>query len=158
MDARASSEPERSFADRAKRHLARRQFAVAPRLNVQMPLQRVVQRNALADQPLAMVHEQPEIEFGARQLRRGQGVQPFAQRRPRDRDRVNAVGLPARASAATRVGHQLRRHAQDQLAAFDQNALEGARDMSAVLGRPHPFAPERPSPDDKRGEALLPAR
>ena len=46
-----------------------------------------------------MVDEQPQIEFGALQLRRGQGLQAFAQRRPRDRDRVDAVGLPAPARA-----------------------------------------------------------
>ena len=101
-----------------------------------------------------MVDEQPQIEFGALQLRRRQGVQAFAQRRPRDRDRVDAVGLPAPASAATRVGHQLRRHAQDALAAFDQKPLKGARDMPAVLQRPHPFAAELARPDHKRGEAL----
>jgi hypothetical protein len=65
-----------------------------------MPLQRVVERNALADETLAMVNEQPQIEFGALQLRRRQGIQAFAQRRPRDRDRIDAVGLPAPASTA----------------------------------------------------------
>jgi hypothetical protein len=121
---------------------------------VQVPLQRVVERNALADQPLAMVHEQPQIEFGALQLRRRQRIQALAQRRPRDRDRVDAVGLSAPAGAATRVGHQLRRHAQDPLATFDQKPLEGARHMPAVLHCPHPFAAELARPDDERGEAL----
>ena len=45
-----------------------------------------------------MVNEQPQIELGALQLRGRQGVQAFAQRRPRDRDRVDAVGLPAPAA------------------------------------------------------------
>jgi hypothetical protein len=119
-----------------------------------MPLQRVVERNALADEALAMVNEQPQIEFGALQLRRRQRIQAFAQRRPRDRNRVDAVGLPAPTSAATRVGHQLRRHAQDPLATFDQKPLERARDVPAVLHRPHPFAAEPTRPHDKRGEAL----
>jgi hypothetical protein len=65
-----------------------------------MPLQRVVERDALADESLAMVNEQPQIEFRALKLRRRQGVQAFAQRRPRDRDRVDALGLPAPARAA----------------------------------------------------------
>src|SRR4051812_37147981 len=86
-----------------------------------MPLQRVVERNALTDEALAMVHEQPQIEFRALQLRGRQVVQAFAQRRSRDRNRVDAVGLPARAGAAPRVGHQRRRDAQDALAASDQN-------------------------------------
>ncbi len=119
-----------------------------------MPLQRVVERNALADKPLAMVHEQPQIEFGALKLRRRQLVQAFAQRCPRDRDRVDAVGFPAPARAATRVGHQLGRHAHHALAAFDQKPLQGARDVPAVLQRPHPFAAELARPDHERGEAL----
>jgi hypothetical protein len=101
-----------------------------------------------------MVNEQPQIEFRTRQLRRWQGIQALAQRRPRDRDRVDAVGLPAPASAAPRVGHQFRRHAQDPLAAFDQKPLQGARDVPAVLQRPHPLAAELACPEDKRGEAL----
>ena len=80
-----------------------------------------------------MSDEQPQIEFGTLQLRRRQGIQAFAQRRPRDRDRVDAVGLPAPASAPPRVGHQLARHTHDALAALDQKALEGARDVAAVL-------------------------
>ena len=67
-----------------------------------MPLQRVVERNALADEALAVIDQQPQIEFGAVQLRGRQRVQAFAQRRAGDRERVDAVGLPAPASAATR--------------------------------------------------------
>src|SRR6185295_13985831 len=59
---------------------------------VQMPLQRVVERDALADEALAMVHEQPQIELRPVEVRRRQSVQAFAQRRSRDRDRVDAVG------------------------------------------------------------------
>jgi len=101
-----------------------------------------------------MIDEQPQIELATLQLRGRQGVQALAQRRPRDRDRVDAVGLPAPAGAAPRVGHQLRRHAQDPLAACDQKALEGARDVPAVLDRPDPFAGELARPEDQRGEAL----
>jgi hypothetical protein len=43
-----------------------------------MPLQRVVERDALADEALAMVHEQPQIQFRALKLRRRQGIQAFA--------------------------------------------------------------------------------
>ena len=60
-----------------------------------MPLQRVVERDALADQPLAVIDEQPQIELGTVQLRGRQRIQAFAQRRPGDRERVDAVGLPA---------------------------------------------------------------
>jgi hypothetical protein len=68
---------------------AARQSQFGPEV-VQMPLQRVVERDALANEALAMVHEQPQIEFGALQLRGRQRVQALAQRRPRDGDRVDA--------------------------------------------------------------------
>ena len=67
-----------------------------------MPLQRVIQRHALADQPLAVVDQQPQIQLGTFQLRGRQRIQAFAQRRPGDRDRVDAVGLPALAGAPPR--------------------------------------------------------
>ena len=51
---------------------------------VQMPLHRVVERDALADEALAMVYQQPQIELLAVEVRRRQGIQAFAQRCPRD--------------------------------------------------------------------------
>ena len=63
-----------------------------------MPLQRVVERDALADQSLAMINEQPQIEFGAPKLRRRQSIQAFAQRRSRDRDRAELPALLDRMS------------------------------------------------------------
>jgi hypothetical protein len=121
---------------------------------VEVPLQRVVERDALASQALAMVDQQPQIELAALQLRRWQGVHAFTQYGPSDRDGVDAVGLSARASAAPRVGHQLRRHAHHALAAGDQEPLQAARDMPAVLQRPHPLAAECARPSDERGKAL----
>ena len=119
-----------------------------------MPLQRVVERDALADQPLAVIDQQPQIQLGTFQLRGRQRIQAFAQRRPGDRDRVDAVGLPAPASAPTRVGHQPRRDAQNPLAAADQKPLKGPRDVPAVLDRPDPLALQAARPDEQRGEAL----
>ncbi len=113
---------------------------------VQMPLQRVVERHALADQSLAMIDEQPQVELGALQLRRRQRVQALAQRRSRDRHRVDAVGLAALTSAAPRASHQLRRHPQDPLAAVDQKPLERPRDMPTILDRPDPLAAEPARP------------
>ena len=60
--------------------------------------------------------------------------------RPRARRRESAISFVV--------------HAQDPLAALDQKPLEGARDVPAVLQRPHPFAAELARPDDQRGEAL----
>ena len=66
---------------------------------VQMPLQRVVQRDALADQPLAVVDQQPQIELRTVQLRGRQRIQAFAQRRARDRD-ARRCGRTSRARDA----------------------------------------------------------
>jgi hypothetical protein len=107
---------------------------------VQVPLQRVIQRDALADQPLAVIDQQPQVQLRALQLRGRQRIQALAQRRPGNRDGVDAVGLPAVAGAPSRVGHQPGRDAQDSLAAADQKPLKGPRDMPAVLDRPDPLA------------------
>jgi hypothetical protein len=45
---------------------------------VQVPLECVVERDALADEPLAMVDEQPQIEFWALQVGSWEGFQAFA--------------------------------------------------------------------------------
>jgi hypothetical protein len=60
---------------------------------MQRPLQRVIDRNALADQPLAVINEQPQVEFGTFQLRRRQGIQTFAQRDSRARRRESAISF-----------------------------------------------------------------
>ena len=50
-----------------------------------MPLQRVVERDALTGQPLPAIDQPPQVELGAFQLRRRQRVEAFAQRRSGDR-------------------------------------------------------------------------
>ena len=52
-----------------------------------------------ADEPLAVIDQQPDIELGAGELRDRQRVEPFADRGARDRDRVDRVGLAALARA-----------------------------------------------------------
>ncbi len=51
---------------------------------VQVPAQVVDQPGALADEAFAMIDEQPSIEFWARELRNGQLIKSFAQRRSSD--------------------------------------------------------------------------
>ena len=52
----------------------------------------------------------------------------------------------ARAARAPRAGHQPRRHPDHALAASDQEPLKRARDVPAVLQRPHPIAAETARP------------
>jgi hypothetical protein len=119
-----------------------------------MPLQRVVERDALADQPLAVIDEQPQVELAAVELCGRQRIQALPERRPGDRDRVDAVGLPAVTSVATGRRHQLRGDPQHPLAATDQKPLKGPRDMPTILDRPDPPALQAARPDQQRGEAL----
>ena len=117
-----------------------------------MPLQRVVEPDALTDQALAVIDQQPQIELGPVQLCCGQLIQALAQRRPGDRDRVDAVGLPALAPRAPRRRHQPGRDANDALAANDQEPLKRSGDMPAILKRPCPLARQAPSPEHQRTE------
>jgi hypothetical protein len=91
---------------------------------MEVPLQRVVGRDALTDQPLAVVDQQPQVELGSFQLRGRQLVEPLAQRRPSDGDRVDAVRFAALAATAPRLGHQPRRDPQNPLSALDEEALK----------------------------------
>src|SRR5690349_20961060 len=61
-----------------------------------------------------------------------------------DGERVDAVGLPRFARAATGVGHELGRDPHEALSSADQEALKRAGDVSAIPERPHPLAAETP--------------
>ena len=129
------------------------QLELGPEI-VQMPLQRVVQRDALANESLAVVDQQPQIELRARKLRRRQCLEAFAQRRPRDRDRIDAVGLPARpgargaSSAISFVG--TRRTRSPRAIRNRSNDPDTCRQSSSAQTR----SPPRPAPHVKqRGKA-----
>jgi hypothetical protein len=119
---------------------------------VQVPLHRVVEPNALADQALAVIDEQPQVKLGPVQLRNRKIVQPFAQRCPGDRHRVDAVGLASLAPSAASAGHQLGRDAQNALAARDQEPLEGAGHVPAILKRPDSLPLQAARPDQQARE------
>jgi len=89
-----------------------------------MPLQRVVERDPLAHETFAVIDEQPQVELGPVQVRCRQRVEAFAQRRPGDRKRVDAVGLSAAARLAPRRRHQRAVNPQHPLAALDQEPLQ----------------------------------
>jgi hypothetical protein len=101
-----------------------------------MPEHVAIERGAHANEPLAVIDQQPQVELDAGQLRDGQALDAFAQRRPSDGDGVDAIRLAAVAPAATRARHQPRPDANDALAADEQEPPEGARDVTTVLQRP----------------------
>jgi len=83
---------------------------------MQVPEQVVVDRDPLTDEAFAVIDEQPDVELNAGQLRRGQRLDAFSQRRARNRQSVNDVGLAAVArrdarwpSASSRPGSPARR-------------------------------------------------
>ena len=122
---------------------------------VQVPEQVVVERGAHPDEPFAVIDQQPDVELDAGQLGDRQPLDALAQRRAGDGDRVDAVGLAALAAAAALAGHQPGRDPDDALAADEQEPLEGARDMPAVLQRPHPLVAQAARPIQRRGEPAL---
>src|ERR671911_2584842 len=76
----------------------------------------------------------------------GEALHAVLDDRPRDRERVDLIRLARRALAAAGCPHPVRRDAHDPLAGRDQRLLEPARDMPAVLDRPHPLVIESARP------------
>ena len=110
-----------------------------------MPAQVVDQRGALRDESLAVIDEQPDVERARRPAAR-----PGSVSRP-SRSAARAIAtasiesdLPRSRADAARAGHELRRDAHDALAAREQEPLQRAGDVPAVLDRPHPLARRAP--------------
>jgi hypothetical protein len=117
-----------------------------------MPLQRVVERDALADEPLTVVDEQPQIELRPVQVRDREGLQALLQRRSVNGKRVDRVRLAALASALSGPRGQVGRDPQHPLAAGDQKPLQAARDVPAVLKRPDALIVALAGPRHQRPE------
>ena len=111
-----------------------------------MPAQVVDQACARRDQALAVVDEQPDVELDPRRAWRQAARPAFLDRSARDRDRVDHIGLAALTPRVACAGGQLRWDAHDPLAAGKQEPLECARDVAAVLERPHALAAESTRP------------
>ncbi len=104
---------------------------------MQLPAQVVDQRGALPDQPLAMIAEATDLQRRVVQIRGRERVDAFADRDPRDGQRVDLIRLARLAPAAPSGAGQPGRDAHDPLAAGDQEPLQASGDMPAVLNRPH---------------------
>ena len=90
-----------------------------------MPLQRVVERDALTDQPLAVIDQQPQVELGTFQLRRRQLGEAFAQRRlataiasmlsdfPRSRPPRRAAAINLVGTRTTRSPRSIRKRSKE---------------------------------------------
>jgi hypothetical protein len=99
----------------------------------------------LGDQVVAVIDEQLQLPqpllLGTRPIEAR-----LAQRRPCDRKRVDGIRLAAAAAAAPLGCSQPRRHPHHLLTCLEQQPLQAATDMPAVLKRPQPFSLQRPCP------------
>ena len=121
-----------------------------------MPLQRAVERDALPNQPLAVIDQQPQIELRPVQMRDREGLKALPQGSAGDGKRVDGVRLAALTSTASGLCGQVRRDPQHPLAAADQEPLQRPRDVPAVLKCPDPLAIKAARPP-KRGIEPAPA-
>ncbi len=122
---------------------------------VQVPAQAALVIGAGANEVLAMVEQQLDlhrllVEIGGRQV-----LDSLLQRRPGDVGGVDRIGLATLARALARFAHQFRGDPDDPLAVCDQEALQAAGDVPAVLDRPDPLGVQAASPVEVLGEAGL---
>ena len=122
----------------------------------QLPAQPVLGARALGDEIFAMVGEQPDLHRPPVEVGAGEALNSILDHRPGDRERVDLVRLARLSLAAPRGAHPLRRNPDDALASGDQRLLEPARDVPAVLDRPHPLPRPARAPSAARPDAPAP--
>jgi hypothetical protein len=99
-----------------------------------------------------MVDQQADVELDSGQRRRRQCLDPGRQRGTRDRERVDAIGLPTLTTGTSTARHQPRRDTHDAFTATEQEALQRPRKVPAVLQGPDPPAIEPARPGQQRRE------
>jgi hypothetical protein len=119
----ARQAPGDAWCPTAVEQRAARQLELGPEI-VQMPLQRAVERDALANESFAVIDQQPQIQLGPIQMRDREGLHAFLQRGAGDTQCVDRIGLAALPGALASDGRQVRRDPQHPLAASDQKPLE----------------------------------
>jgi hypothetical protein len=107
----------------------------------------------MADQPFAMVDEQPQVQLRAVEMRSRERSEAFLQCGAGDVERVDRIGLAALAGAAAGAGGKVRRDPQHPLATLDQKPLKRPGHVPAVLDRPHPLAIEAARPSQQHAES-----
>jgi len=125
---------------------------------VQVPAQVVAQRSALRDETFAVIDEQSDVKFRAGQLRDWQRVDAFSQRGAGDRDGVDEVGFARFARRLACADGQLGRDPKHGLAASEQEPLERAGDVPAVLDRPDMLGAVAARPGEQDVEGTLASR
>jgi hypothetical protein len=149
---RAGEPPADADRPLVREQRAARQPQLGPQI-VQMPQQRAVELDAMADQPFAVVDEQPQVELRSVQVRGREGLQALLQRGAGDVECVDRVRLAAPAGALACLRGQVRRDPHHALAALDQEPLQRSGDVAAILKRPHAVAVEAARPPQQGAEA-----
>jgi hypothetical protein len=106
---------------------------------------------SLGDEIGAMIEQQADLDRPLVQIRDREPLDPVTYDRAGDRERVDLIGLARLALPVARGAHPMRRDAHDPLAGGQQRLLEPARDVPAILDRPHPLLIQAARPPD-RGE------
>jgi cold shock protein len=112
---------------------------------MQMPAQALLRAPARVDEVVAVVDQQLQLAVDPLVRPRPAQVR-LTERRTRDRQRVDRVGLAARAAGSPLRHRQLRRHPHQLLTNAQKLPLQPAGQLPAVLDRPQPLAVERLRP------------
>jgi hypothetical protein len=144
----------RHRAIRVLHFFAAREGLLGPQV-VQMPEQVVRDGRAHPHETFAGIDQQPDVQLDARQLRDRQPIHALPECGAGHGERVDAVGLAAFTATAALAGHQPGGDPDHTLAAGHQEPLEAARDMPAVLQRPHPLGAQAAGPGERRGESAV---
>ena len=96
-----------------------------------------------------MIEQQPDLHRLLVQIRDRELLDAVLDDRAGDRERVDLIGLARLALALAGGAHPVRRDAHDPLAGGQQRLLEPARDVPAVLDRPHALLIQAARPPDR---------
>src|SRR4051794_21115005 len=150
---RAGEPPADAGTPLLREQRAARQPQLGPQI-VQMPQQRVVELDAMTDQPFAVIDQQPQVEFRSVQVRGREGPKALLHHGAGDVERVQRIRLAPLTGAPACIRGQVRRDPQHPLAALDQESLQRSGDVPAVLERPHAVAVEAARPPQQHAEPM----
>ena len=114
-----------------------------------MPPQSILDASPFGHQIVAVIGQQADLHRVLVQIRNREAVDPVLDDGASDGQRVDLIRLASLPLPAPRSAHPMRRHANDPLARGQQRLLEPARDMPAVLDRPHPLLVEASRPTQR---------
>ena len=110
------------------------------------------------DEVVMVVKQKANLERGPVQMCARQPLDALLQRGAGHREGVDRVGLAALARRLARAGHVLGRDPNYPLTASYQETLKPARNVAAILDRPHPLGVQATRPEQHLAESSAPSR